>query len=138
MLELLEDEGARAFADNKAVAAAVKRARGMRRIVVPVGAGGKKRVKDRGIGGVELLAAACDHQRLSAGCDRFVGRSDALRAGSACRTGRNDAALAAEGDRDVHRCGVRHHAHIGRRGDAAAAFGENHVREFCDGSRLSG
>ena len=66
MLELLEDEGARAFADNKAVAAAVKRARGMRRIVVPVGAGGKKRVKDRGIGGVELLAAPRDHQRLSA------------------------------------------------------------------------
>ena len=38
----------------------------MRRIVVPVGAGGKKRVKDRGIGGVKLLAAPRDHQRLSA------------------------------------------------------------------------
>lgn len=37
----------------------------MRRIVVPVGAGGKKRVKDRGIGGVEFLAAPRDHQRLS-------------------------------------------------------------------------
>lgn len=108
----------------------------MRGIVVPAHARCKERVENGGVRGVKLFAPARNHHVRAAGGNGFVGGSDSLGARRAGRGGRADPALAAEENADVDGSRVRHHAHVRGGRDAAAARGQDEMREFGDGGGL--
>ena len=129
MLKGLQHKSARAFADDKSVAADIKWARRRGRRIVP-SAGGKQRVEYGSLGRTQFLRAARDHDFLAIELDGLVGITNALTARGARTRRRNNAPLRAEIDRDVDRRRVRHHAQISCRIDGLQILIEQHTAEL--------
>ena len=113
VLILLEHQAARAFADHQAIAAAVKRARGLLGALVEARRGSEHDVEDPRVQDVQFFRPARDTDRYATKAHLFVADPDPLGSRSArCARG-DERPFAAKHEGDVGGTSVAHELQVG-------------------------